>query len=149
MNKLMHDQGVCRLAPDTSGVFIIRIQFGTEKKYLQFSFFCAVFCCLDSNCCFFFMFCILWNAVFRHGYTGSPSWLYEESPVALGGVCCGSVSDPKWLWEKSVTCWEWLLLLLVISQHDGLLVEPEQIFHRPTGLLLDFKCKKKKKIKSK
>ena len=35
--------------------------------------------------------------------TRSLSGLYEESVMALGGVRHGSVSNPSWLWEESVT----------------------------------------------
>ena len=34
-------------------------------------------------------------------------------PVALGKIRHGSVRNPSWLWEESVTCGDWLLLLLV------------------------------------
>ena len=33
--------------------------------------------------------------------------------MALGRVCHGSVSNPSWLLEESVTCGDWILLLLV------------------------------------
>ena len=94
----------------------------------------------------------------------NPSWLYQESNLALPGVRHGSVSNSSWLWEESVTCGGWLLLLLVISQrdrllsepwltvritmkdssqsHDGFLVEPWRIFHRPWFMLSHSKTKK-------
>ena len=50
-----------------------------------------------------------------------PSWLYLKFVMALGGVCHGSVSNPSWLWEDSITCWDWLLLLLAISHPSRLL----------------------------
>ena len=59
----------------------------------------------------------------HHDSTRSPSWLYEEPVMALGGVRLGSVSNPSWHWEESATFGDWLLLLLVISYHDGLLAE--------------------------
>ena len=43
--------------------------------------------------------------------------------MALGGVRHGSVSNQICLWEKSVTCGDWLLLLKEIPYCDGLLLE--------------------------
>ena len=43
----------------------------------------------------------LWKI--SHGSTNSPSWLCEESIMALQGVRHGSTRRPPWLWEKSVT----------------------------------------------
>ena len=34
-------------------------------------------------------------------------WLYQESVIALGGVRHGSLRNPSWLWEKSVTSGDW------------------------------------------
>ena len=46
--------------------------------------------------------------------------------MVLGRVRHGFVSNPSWLWEESVTWWDWLLLFLAISHRDGLLLEPLQ-----------------------
>ena len=45
---------------------------------------------------------------------------YGEKSVRVGG----SVSNPSWLWEESVTCGDWLMLLLAIFHPVGLLSEP-------------------------
>ena len=60
----------------------------------------------------------------------NPYWFCEESIMALGGVRHGTGRNPSWLWEKSVTCGNWLLLLLAIFQHDGYLAEPWKKFPR-------------------
>ena len=44
----------------------------------------------------------LWGI--RHGSTRKWSWLYEESGMALGGVRHGSLRNLSWLWEECVTC---------------------------------------------
>ena len=33
----------------------------------------------------------------------NPSWLYQESGIALQGVRHGSAKSPLWLWEKFFT----------------------------------------------
>ena len=43
--------------------------------------------------------------------------------MVLEGVCLVSICNPTWRWEESVTCGDWLLLLLVISHPVGLLSE--------------------------
>ena len=51
--------------------------------------------------------------------------------MTLGGVRHGSGRNPSWLWEESVTCGDWLLLLLAISQPDRFLADPRPILAEP------------------
>ena len=69
--------------------------------------------------CFFFFFFFKFFLGKHLGSVKNPSWLYQESLMALWGVCHGSRRSPLWLCEQSVTCGDWLLLLLLAISHPG------------------------------
>ena len=50
--------------------------------------------------------------------------------MALGGVRHGSVRNPSWLWEESVTLETVFSLYWSVSRGDGFLPEPRRISHR-------------------
>ena len=73
------------------------------------------------------MFTFIWSFCVSENKTpfsvNNLTLLFQESAMALPGVCHGSTRSPPWLWKVSVTFRDWLLLLPPISHPDGLLSE--------------------------